>query len=156
MFSHLCAKKPPNYNSDILNHNLQFGICVVVLLNHVWCFCDPWDCSPPGSFVQGISQAKLLEHVAISFSKGSSWSRLRDRTMCPALARGFFTTEPPGSPYWDLDICIFWKLHCSALRTHVLNSTYCLLIYLFPFYHGTNKNKKTKPRIVLIIIKCTV
>ena len=40
--------------------------------------CDPMDCSPPGSSVHGILQARILEWVAISFSRGSSWSR--DRT----------------------------------------------------------------------------
>ena len=33
---------------------------------------DAVDCSPPGSFVRGILQARILEWVAISFSKGSS------------------------------------------------------------------------------------
>ena len=35
-------------------------------------FCDPIDCSPPGSFVRGIFQARIVEWAAISFSKGSS------------------------------------------------------------------------------------
>ena len=35
-------------------------------------FYNPKDCSPPGSFVHGISQARILEWVAISFSTGSS------------------------------------------------------------------------------------
>ena len=34
--------------------------------------CDPMDCSPPGSSVHGILQARILECVAISFSRGSS------------------------------------------------------------------------------------
>ena len=34
--------------------------------------CDPIDCSPPGSSVHGILQARILEWVAISFSRGSS------------------------------------------------------------------------------------
>ena len=34
--------------------------------------CDPMDCSPPGSSVCGISQARILEWVAIFFSRGSS------------------------------------------------------------------------------------
>ena len=34
--------------------------------------CDPVDCSPPGSSVNGILEAKILEWVAISFSRGSS------------------------------------------------------------------------------------
>ena len=35
-------------------------------------FCDPVDCSPPDSSVHGILQARILEWVAISFSRGSS------------------------------------------------------------------------------------
>ena len=34
--------------------------------------CDPMDCSPPGFSVHGIFQARVLEWVAISFSRGSS------------------------------------------------------------------------------------
>ena len=37
--------------------------------------CKPMDCSPPGSSVHGIPQARILEWVAISFSKGSSQPR---------------------------------------------------------------------------------
>ena len=51
------------------------------------------DCSPPGSYVRKISQARILEWVAISFAQGSSWPR--DWTRTSALAGGFFTTEPP-------------------------------------------------------------
>ena len=41
--------------------------------------CDPMDCSLPGSSIRGILQARILEGVAISFSRGSS--RPRDRTL---------------------------------------------------------------------------
>ena len=34
--------------------------------------CDPMDCSPPGSSIHGIFQARVLEWVAIPFSRGSS------------------------------------------------------------------------------------
>ena len=37
--------------------------------------CDPMKCSPPGSSVHGISQARILKWVAISFSRRSSWPR---------------------------------------------------------------------------------
>ena len=40
--------------------------------------CDPMDCSPPGSSILGILQARILEWIAIPFSRGSSW--LRDWT----------------------------------------------------------------------------
>ena len=43
------------------------------LLSLVWLFCDPIDYNPPGSSVHGILQARILEWVAISFSRGSSW-----------------------------------------------------------------------------------
>ena len=57
--------------------------------------------SPPGSSVHGISQARILEWVATSFSRGSSWPR--DEPASPALAAAFFTTEPPGKPTRKLD-----------------------------------------------------
>ena len=37
--------------------------------------CDPMDCGPPGSSIHGISQARLLEWVAVSVSRGSSQPR---------------------------------------------------------------------------------
>ena len=52
------------------------------------------DCSPSGSSVHGILLARILEWVAISFSRGSS--QPRDQTqvsMSPALAGRFFTTS---------------------------------------------------------------
>ena len=47
--------------------------------------CDPIDCSPPGSFVHGILQARVLEWVSISSSRGSS--QPRDQTH---VSSGFF------------------------------------------------------------------
>ena len=41
--------------------------------SRVQLFCDPTDCSPPGSSLHGIYQAKVLEWVAITFSRGSFW-----------------------------------------------------------------------------------
>ena len=37
--------------------------------------CDPMDCSPPGSSAHGILQARILEWVVTTFSRGSSWPR---------------------------------------------------------------------------------
>ena len=44
--------------------------------------CDPMDCSPPCSSVHGILQARILEWVAISFSRGSSWPRDGTQVSC--------------------------------------------------------------------------
>ena len=51
--------------------------------------CDPMDCSPPGSSVHGISQERVLEWVAISFSRGSS--QLRDQTQVSRIVGRRFT-----------------------------------------------------------------
>ena len=51
--------------------------------------CDPMDCSLPGSSVHGIFQARVLEWVAISFSRGSSWPR--DRTRISHIVGRCFT-----------------------------------------------------------------
>ena len=44
--------------------------------------CDPVDCSLSGSFVHGIFQARILEWVAISFSRGSSQPRAQTQVSC--------------------------------------------------------------------------
>ena len=51
--------------------------------------CDPMDCSPPGSAVHGILQAKILEWVAIPFCRGSSPPR--DQTQVSHITSRFFT-----------------------------------------------------------------
>ena len=48
-------------------------------LSHVRLFVTPWTISLPGSSIHGIFQARVLERVAISFSRGSSWPRDRTR-----------------------------------------------------------------------------
>ena len=55
---------------------------------------DPMNCSSPGSSVHGILQARILEWVAIPFSRGSS--QPRDQTRVSCIAGRFFTAEPPG------------------------------------------------------------
>ena len=56
--------------------------------------CDPMDYSLPGSSLHGILQARILEWVAISFSRGSS--RLRDRTWVSCMQADALTSEAPG------------------------------------------------------------
>ena len=51
--------------------------------------CDPRDCGPPGSSVHGICQARILERVAISFSRGSSCPGIKPVSLIsPALTGG--------------------------------------------------------------------
>ena len=58
--------------SSNIDNITSFPHCAV--LSHQSCptLCNPMDCSPPGSSVHGILQARILEWVAISFFRGSS------------------------------------------------------------------------------------
>ena len=59
--------------------------------------CDPVDCSPPGSSVHGILQARILEWVALPSSRGSSQPR-DQKPRSPALWGDSFPSEPPEKP----------------------------------------------------------
>ena len=56
--------------------------------------CDLMDCSPPGSPVHGILLARILERVAIPFSRGSADPGVEPRP--PALKVDSLLSEPPG------------------------------------------------------------
>ena len=60
--------------------------------------CDPLGWNLPGFSGHGISQARILEWVAISFSKGSSWSR--DWTHVSCITGEFFTNWATGNTAW--------------------------------------------------------
>ena len=71
---------------------LMLDILLILHVSSVT-LCDPMYCSLPGFSLHGIIPARILEWVAVSFSRGSS--RPRDQTAVPALAGRFFTTELP-------------------------------------------------------------
>ena len=73
-------------NSPERNRIVTPWPCLLYLI-----LCDLMDFSLPGSSVLGISQARLLEWVAISFTWGAFQSR--DRTQVSCLSGGFFSTE---------------------------------------------------------------
>ena len=66
------------------NPQLTWGVCVChsIMSDSLW---PREQCSPPGSSVHGILQIRMLEWVAISFSKGSS--RPRDWTCASCISR---------------------------------------------------------------------
>ena len=82
--------------------------------------CDPIDSSPPGSTVPGLLQARTLEWVAISFSRGSS--RPRNQTRVSFIAGRFFTAEPPGKSNYGVaksrtrlsDFTFTFQFHCQV------------------------------------------
>ena len=74
--------------------NINHCMCVcALLLQSCLTFCDPMNCSPPGSSVHVIFMARILEWVAISSSRDLPDPDIE--LASSALAGGFFTTELP-------------------------------------------------------------
>ena len=77
---------------------VSISVFVIYLLVAQSCLtpCDPMDCSSPGSSVHGILQARILERVAIPFSRGSSDPGIEPRS--PVMHTDSLPSEPPGKP----------------------------------------------------------
>ena len=78
--------------------------------------CNPMNCSPPGSSVHGILQARILEWEAIPFSRGSS--QPRDQTSVSCIGR------------WILYQCATWE----AQRNHCFMSVSAFIRLHFFFF----------------------
>ena len=78
----------------VLKFHITTEYCLVAKLYST--LCNPMDCSPPGSSVHGISQARILEWVAISFSRRSS--QPKDQTCVSCMAGRFLITESHAKP----------------------------------------------------------
>ena len=107
----LCLREKRNRAVARRQKSIQRGllaliVCVCVCVCTRMCGCSvisvistslpPYGPQSPGSSVHGISEAGILEWVAISFSKGSS--QPRDWTQVSHMAGGSVMSEPPGKP----------------------------------------------------------
>ena len=81
----------------------------------------PMGCSPPGSSVHGILQARILEWIAKSFSRDLPDPGIEPQS--PALAGRFFTAEPPGKPSLIMFVQFIYAFACS-------NDLFFLLLYV--------------------------
>ena len=128
------------YTSNHLSFLLQILNLVLLPSVHNYCccliaklcltLCDPTYHSPPGSSVHGISQARILKWVAISYSRGSSWPK--DQICVSCIGRWILTSEPPGKPKITLaeSVTIF---SLPNPRNIIL-----LLSYFFPSFSQLN------------------
>ena len=116
--------------------------------------CNPVDCSLPGFSIHGIFQARILEWVAISFSRGSSRPRNQTRVSCIAGRR--FTLWASGKPlyvaltYWFLFTrrglrhrtslhmltCTHIPFLVKCFRLDLVFYSVALLTALFVFFSG--------------------
>ena len=79
--------------------------------------CNPMDCSLPGSLIRGIFQARVLEWVAISLSRGSS--QPRDRTQVSSIVgRCFYRLSFQGSPCIEFMCIAKFFLFFSCFQLH--------------------------------------
>ena len=121
--------------AHVLNR-VYFGCCWAVhgcSVTHLCLtLCDPMDCSPPGSSVHGIFQARILELVGISYSRGLSWPRDGRSPESPALGGGFFTTQPPGKPL--LNCRVFKNIFLCYIYTYIyMHMCVCVCVCVCSF-----------------------
>ena len=119
-----------SFETKILNYVVWIRKVKVKSLSRVRLFTTV-DCSPPGSSVHGILQARILEWVAISFSRGSSPPR--DQTQVSRIAGRCLTSEPPGKPpVWIKNLTTakknqLWHLFCCCACKEEVQASDCIL-----------------------------
>ena len=134
--------------------------------------CDPMSCSLPGSSVHGISQARILEWVAASFSRGSSPPR--DRTCASCIAGRFFTVwatrEAVGTELhrrvseqsfvcissWSPSLTVPPELHVCQISSDITfhrNSRSTVTVSRHP-QMGSSSCRKTSSRLPLFLHYC--
>ena len=115
----------------------------------------PVDCSPPGSAVPGILQARILEWVPISPSRGSS--RPRDQTHVSCIAERFFTVCHQET---NAEVSVKQPLGNSQIKLSDPSSLICLSLSLSLFFsyhshYGRMPFIKKKKRKTLVLDSMT-
>ena len=118
-------------HTELSKYLVHMYICVLVTWSCLT-LCNPMDCSHPGSSVHGIFQARILEWVAISFSRGSF--QPRDQTRVSRIAGRFFTIWATREAV-NIDVrCLGWSY---SLISHLFSPTilkYSKLLHKFTTY----------------------
>ena len=98
LYKPLCHDKPVIHETG---WEVVFS-CYAWSLSRVWLFAIPWIVTHQAPLSIGTLQARILEWVAMSSSRGSS--QPRDWTQVSPIAHGFFTTCAPGKPKYNIII----------------------------------------------------
>ena len=119
--------------------NISFPPPCKVLVNQLCpTLCNPMDCSPPGSSVYGILQARILEWIAVRFSRGFPNPGIQPRS--PALQADSLPFKPPGKA---LQTSLYLEKYASyplqlrspcVLLTPVPPSFFCNLLHQLPLF----------------------
>ena len=89
-----CAQTFMSWTCPLRKQTISLGSCVRVCLT----LCDPMDCSPPGSSVHGILQARILECAATPSSRGSSRPGIKPTSHVLHRQAGSLPPATPGKP----------------------------------------------------------
>ena len=84
---------------NISQLEIEHVVCVLIAQSRLT-LCDPMDCCPPGSFVQGILEARILEWIAFRGSSSGDLPNPRIEPWSPILQVDSLPAEPPGKPIW--------------------------------------------------------
>ena len=106
-----------SFNHFLYHHGTGDSPLIYSGLSRVWLFFDPMDFSLPGSYVSEISQAIVLERVAISSSRGSSQPRDRTCVSCISCLSRQIRYH-----------CAIWKAHSSFILWVINQHDFILLL----------------------------
>ena len=96
--------------------------CTLLLPFCVWLSCNSTDCSQPGSSLHGISQARILECIVISSSRGSSWPR--DQTHLSSIGRQILYHWASWKVHTVPDVCVYIYVHTPIHMKDVFSYMY--------------------------------
>ena len=124
-------------NCSYYYYHFMINFCCLVAQSRPTLFATPMDCNLPSSSVHEILQARILEWVAISFSRGSSWPR--DRTCISCISGGFFTDWATGEDFMvnisvSVYVCMCAWLHTGNSNVYV-HAYACVYIYIYIYIH---------------------
>ena len=118
------------YNVSYAPQNDSVHVCACVHAQLYLTFCNSMDCSPPGSSVYGISQARILEWLPFPTPGDLPKAGIETASpVSPVLAGGYFTTMLPGKPISSVQSLSHVRLFATpwtAWETHI-----CVSIYSF-------------------------
>ena len=102
------------------------GVCMCAkLLQSYLTLHDPVDYSPPGSSVHGILQARILEWIAIPFSRGSFCPKGRTQVSCIA-DRFFIFWATMEAPTYTVEFCFIFVARASIDLIYYYYSEYSI------------------------------
>ena len=93
-------------------------VCLYVSsLSHVWLFCDPMDCSSPGSSVHGASQQEYWNGLPVPSPGDLPDPEVKPRY--PTLQADYLPSEPPGKPTrFTMNVLSFLLKKCRKTRAN--------------------------------------